>query len=513
MSAIGDYIHLYAKNYTKYGTERPRGNHTASSSNTSRMNAVLSKRQELIKRMEGYRKAEADTAALEASLNKLIDTLGSGTSTKNDLTGSRTSGDFREILSAILGERFADLANEIDALDFSNINVKPHGAAGSSGIAPIKSRGHYESTGRNYENEIKTKVNQLNTIIKNLEQNLQNIKSDNLSALTVLSQNLDKLIKDDYKWLMQQITSLPGSRGKRSTTEQNLVNQLNDAIEIYAPLFGVNAEKGAFFEDVVPIVGDMIQSLAINGSNQQIRDAVKSISSKANSQVKVQLSDQFFNPGMLSKGFQNIFQTIKYSNDKIDIEMDYRGKPIQASLKNLNLKSNWQSKNITVTSGNSLLQLLQDENSNDFINHYLNLFAEHRAKAEEMKWQGARQQYAQVIKMLILYKGLTGDAFGRDGHTVDTFIVNNNRAGAGQQHVKVISIQSMLAKLIKNEDAFNMGLISISPANVFSINHRFPNGKVEGPYGQTGTQRISNLLQHVHAVKVRASINSSVLMS
>lgn len=340
MSAIGDYIHLYAKNYTKYGTERPRGNHTASSSNTSRMNAVLSKRQELIKRMEGYRKAEANTAALEASLNKLIDTLGSGTSTKNDLTGSRTSGDFREILSAILGERFADLANEIDALDFSSINVKPHGAAGSSGIAPIKSRGHYESTGRNYENEIKTKVNQLNTIIKNLEQNLQNIKSDNLSALTVLSQNLDKLIKDDYKWLMQQITSLPGSRGKRSTTEQNLVNQLNDAIETYAPLFGVNAEKGAFFEDVVPIVGDMIQSLAINGSNQQIRDAVKSISSKANSQVKVQLSDQFFNPGMLSKGFQNIFQTIKYSNDKIDIEMDYRGKPIQASLKNLNLKNN-----------------------------------------------------------------------------------------------------------------------------------------------------------------------------
>lgn len=184
---------------------------------------------------------------------------------------------------------------------------------------------------------------------------------------------------------MQQITSLPGSRGKRSTIEQNLVNQLNDAIETYAPLFGVNAEKGAFFEDVVPIVGDMVQSLAINGSNQQIRDAVKSISSKANSQVKVQLSDQFFNPGMLSKGFQNIFQTIKYSNDKIDIEMDYRGKPIQASLKNLNLKSNWQSKNITVTSGNSLLQLLQDENSNDFINHYLNLFAEHRAKAEEMK--------------------------------------------------------------------------------------------------------------------------------
>ena len=115
--------------------------------------------------------------------------------------------------------------------------------------------------------------------------------------------------------------------------------------------------------------------------------------------------------------------------------------------------------------------------------------------------------------MLILYKGLTGDAFGRDGHTVDTFIINNNRAGAGQQHVKVVSIQSMLAKLIKNEDAFNMGLISISPANVFSTNHRFPNGKVEGPYGQTGTQRISNLLQHVHAVKVRASINSNVLMS
>ena len=41
MSAIGDYVHLYAKNYTKYGTERPRGNHTASSSNTSRMLCCL----------------------------------------------------------------------------------------------------------------------------------------------------------------------------------------------------------------------------------------------------------------------------------------------------------------------------------------------------------------------------------------------------------------------------------------------------------------------------------------
>lgn len=118
--------------------------------------------------------------------------------------------------------------------------------------------------------------------------------------------------------------------------------------------------------------------------------------------------------------------------------------------------------------GSSLDYLLQDENP-DFVNHYLNLFSLHYGKrAKNINWDAQRKEIMEVMKLLISYKALTGDTFGRKDYKTNVFVINEKSRG-----VKVISI----AKLLKEMQNRHFGNLSIS-GNVGDL---YKNKKVEGP--------------------------------
>ena len=88
--------------------------------------------------------------------------------------------------------------------------------------------------------------------------------------------------------------------------------------------------------------------------------------------------------------------------------------------------------------------MLQDLDS-DFVNHFLNLYAAH-GKMEGQKNVGIdnsrlaamKSGILQEIKLILLYKGLTGDTSGRS--SANLFIINDSSKGK----VKVLDMYEII---------------------------------------------------------------------
>lgn len=113
------------------------------------------------------------------------------------------------------------------------------------------------------------------------------------------------------------------------------------------------------------------------------------------------------------------------------------------SAKNYNLDRYY----VHVLSGSSLLYMLQDLDS-DFVNHFLNLYAAH-GKREGQKNVGIdnaqlaamKSSILPEIKLILLYKGLTGDTNGRS--SANLFIINDSSKGK----VKVLDMYKIISKV------------------------------------------------------------------
>ena len=171
----------------------------------------------------------------------------------------------------------------------------------------------------------------------------------------------------------------------------------------------------------------------------------------------------------------------------------------QSSAKNINLKDS--PKVIHTVSGTSLLYLLYDENDN-FVNHYFNLFANHPDKRGNTSgYTALRRSYFEILKLMIAYKALTGDTFGRSDNTADVFIINDS--SGSNFRVKVFSIATLLQKFWDNPSN-NLGI-----SNVTSIQRLYANRYVEN--SPSGIARVRNVLNEAHQRKISASFNSSLL--
>ena len=215
----------------------------------------------------------------------------------------------------------------------------------------------------------------------------------------------------------------------------------------------------------------------------------------------------------VDQNYNAMIKRIHESQQKVDVSFEYKGEKVNISAKNVALGKNWShlSKAITVTNGNPLLDLLQDESS-DFVNHYLNLFADHNGEGGyESHFGFLRNQYLDVIKMIIIYKALTGDGYGHQDDIANVFIVNNNQDA--KNHVRVINIKSLVYKILRSSS----NLMQVQwGGNALTTNHTYPNAKVgedDDPWARTGTTRIKILLQAVHMDKIRASIPARTIMN
>ena len=110
------------------------------------------------------------------------------------------------------------------------------------------------------------------------------------------------------------------------------------------------------------------------------------------------------------------------------------------------------------------------------------------------KINAMRPDMIQELRLIILYKALTGDVGGRK--SANLFIANDNKTG----QVKVHNVSDIINKANKN---LSRG-VAIKGVNLSMK-------KFLNTYATTPEERISRLLADVHARKISVGLNTSLL--
>lgn len=141
------------------------------------------------------------------------------------------------------------------------------------------------------------------------------------------------------------------------------------------------------------------------------------------------------------------------------------------------------------------MYLLQDEDP-QFVNHFLNIFATHGQKgSNKASLTAFRNRMLEEVKLILFYKALTGDTYGRKAANV--FILNDNRTG----RVKVYSIPDLIDKVAQK------------PIKGIQLNGKTftASTSLKNNWHRDSAQaRIGTLLAEAHSKKVKVSINASM---
>lgn len=225
----------------------------------------------------------------------------------------------------------------------------------------------------------------------------------------------------------------------------------------------------------------------------------------------------------LSKDGSFIMDADISQQDKIDCTLTFNGKPLNISAKNYNIGAAKNRKDgISLVSGTNLLTMLQDE-SPDFVNHYINLVIPHLesikdANSYSTKEIGGYKEMNELVEKLILIKSFTGvnmsknyDGMTLQQGTANIFAINDNQTG----HIKLYSMEDMIDRALKTYTTKNHG--TIKGANIEGIpprgiTQRYINPKARGFERVTAIrQRIEEIINKMHQAKISAHLSASAL--
>lgn len=459
MSAIGDYIHYTSRGYLKHGIT-PSGT----------FKDWQSQKQDIFNKLK---------------VNQ-----------KSSLTLEEQK-DLEEVLNSFLGnedqEQIADIHNEIQnrmvelfGESLQDINWETGDITMSKNknavIGKVKSTNHLdtiirkldkletiirqESTKGPLPRGLKTRIKELQSYYRNLAREFERAKKENgLDASKAVMAREAKTLKEKRRYI-------------------------NELIKEYAAYPAVNLQKGTFFENLITYAPYVAQSQAEAAIGSVIGDVVEDVSFNSSN-----FASQFLTEQITSE----VLEKTTVSQGKIDVMIQWNGKDIGISAKNVNM-NNFHY--IHVLSGSSLLYMLQDIDA-DFVNHFLNLYAQHGKNRDgsslasyDLQLNARKSAILQEVKLILLYKAMTGDTNGRS--SANLFVVNDAATGK----VRVIDMYTLLEKVSKE----NIQGIQFN-GKTFNEKIRFANVWNQG----SPQQRISGLLLDVHAQKVTASLNPKFL--
>lgn len=531
---IGNYIHLYAGSYLKHGTttkgKKNIFDYAEQKNRIKNLTEAELKKQNLtkskIKELEDFLNYVFKTSDARSNLPK-----------PSKEFYSEEFEEHEEEIFQMIQEKLVQEAKKA-RIDRNTRNVFNANTSLNMGTSALK--------------RIKTKQRQKNIQIQNVLSHIQTIESyrNQLAKGVLQNQNItiDKIdsalvnIKNNFAILLKEVQGLDLGRKaklrisnmqkdevkgffslKGKTNASNLVADINNLInEIKGP--SINKIKGDLAELIVGSIN--IAEILRNNSFSAIKDTLlDSIGVVGDKRSPIIIDYNNFVAGkhladMLSKDYKmdNISLKLRskgLSQDKIDVEITVLDKPIKSSVKNINLQTH---RNITIASSGSFLAMMQYNNKNQFINHYLNIMAKHPKKVigfkektkdgEESKMykkykelvpgaqklQESKHNAQIAMGMTMLYSSLVGYKGGvldRAG----VFIVNDNSTGT----FKIINSYDLLNYILKEDENYlNNAKVTYSGKTNFSFKNN---------YAETAYIRISNLMNEIHATKVKAMIN------
>lgn len=313
-----------------------------------------------------------------------------------------------------------------------------------------------------------------------------------------------------------------GKAIKNTKRLQNFVDELNTILKGFR--YSSAAAHGEYAETAIVAMNALINYHALKNTS----DLFGFINNALNTEVKGKdtsrkilnishFDSNFTDLGLISEGthYKNeldinketslgYFST-KSTQDKVDIIFNFKDGEevfgIPASVKNYNLQ-NTRFNDIHLLSGRSVLVLVQE--FEDFVNHYLNVMAEHPDKGPSSSLIDLAHY---TMKLTVLLKAIQGGVETNKGisEKADLFIINDNSQG----RYKVYTIDQILDKIIfsvnKLEDILKTGDLD----NTKILENKFIG--TESEFDENNAKkRISNLLNKLHQMELKVSISKSV---
>lgn len=466
MSAIGEYIHLTGKGYQESGINRPhqRPGITAA--------AALSVQRDIVrKKIDSFGKVAKKTIEkLQTEMNQFKDLLGEG---EVDGTNIANQQELRDYLFNNLSKEIAQLYD----LNWDNLS-----AVTTPNPVTKLSTGFYNY--KDWKNRIISRVNEFNSILKQIEQQSNGNNGADTAQLQNLIQKADKLINDTYEKTYAHLNEVGYYTWRKSPTVKNMVRKLNALITEFNSLPIIDNNNNQMLKgiiDVIPQTAEVQVRKAlgqIKGTNFTIETDQKSTSVNKT----IDLGD--------------LKETI-ISNDKgLEISFNWNSKKLNVKVNNLKIKGS-QYQFVNIGTETTLGELLS-EASNDFANHYYNIFTQHQDKHASLA--GLRSEYNDMIKLLAIYKAFDNKQIGKD----KVYIYTKNK----NAEIKVISVRDILDKVIDGNTKMQSVIFngeSITKAKLLA-NKKEPNNL-------DGSIRISKVLAEAHTRKISAALNSSVITS
>lgn len=477
---IGEYIHLHSVNYREYGINRRSEGPSPAFNFNDYKNIILNRikntsdvdskdLEEIQEYLNQFFKGKGDDIdedtvklAWEVIKKEMEDEFGNTLGSINEITG-----DIEK----------ATTASVKNGVSTSLQKIEPQGKA--INISTILKRMQVLELSLNHIDDVKKKA-ELNKELKFLYQEIKNITG-------VLVRDLRSRSK------ASQISI------ERTERIDNLISKINTLVKTYATTPALNLQKGELFEFLIAMLPGLAKS-ELQVGMKELEDLVKE-NKKGQDRASVSINLENFTDeidwnAVSHKGYvidndTKTMVSVLASQGKVDVAITWNDKYIPISAKNVNINSSF---GVHVLSGSSLLYLLQDENT-DFVNHYLNILAQH--DDGEINLPAAHD----AAKTTILYKALSGKTYGRENMSADIFLVNDNKSGT----VRAYDIPTLVKKASENLDLYTE--ITANKTDLAKI-------KLKNEYVESGYKsRISNLIAQVHQQKVSAALKPNLLLN
>lgn len=504
MAQIGNYVHLYYKNYLKYSLNTPE----SGEEETPDVQKIFEQQTNLIYENSKSKKENIKVQELENLLNFYFNPNKNTKLTPEEENIKKYSPYLVDAVKESLGKA----GHKIDV---------------TQKLAAKAIKGDYDfilkQTNYNFINYYKREINERDQVYKSsitrLINELLGLREKIASKRSTKAKELlDKLNKLEQEWgKIKEENKGKWIQVKNSKGNKTFFDELN---ELLGELSLANMTQAGGIIGELGTIG--ITALANIQTGKEVNNVVQYLEEEMSKRIKGQdrskkgllltnFDTDYVNLDQVVAGTNYIkdkntgnYFTTRFTQDKVDIEVEFGGENILGSVKNYNL-ANTEFEDIHLLSGRSVLALVQEYG--DFINHFLNITAEHE-DSEDTEHSKILDQAMFIMKLTILLKALQGAVFAKDrngqiGNTaaVDVFIVNDTSVGK----YKVYSINEVLNAIEQNIDLLKTG--------DFDEMSRLSNDPVdlnEGLNMADARVRISNLLAQLHSMSLQVSIDRQI---
>lgn len=520
--AIGNYVHLEYDHYLQYSlnTMESGQKHSITEAEVQR---IFEEQTEMIyQQMKARQKRLGlNVAEIEQQLNFYYDAQ----SGEGKLNGEISDEDLKymhEEIHRFLGDKMNKVSIDYNTLSSSLIS-------GNFNAGVLEAKGKYKedlmSQLKGYANKSLGKGEKVNR--KAVEERIQlllkvrdRLAAEDKTNSQVLRKNI-RALNTEWNYLKRLLDSHKSQGQNRLSIAEGsraakFINNLNEMMSSF--LAGSSTLHGEYAEAVIVATNYLANAKAhkgtgdiLSGLQKALQQGVKGQSRSASGLLNVHFDSDFVDLTQVventvydnlktidSEG--NIFST-KVTQDKVDVEITVNGLQVPASVKNYNMGN--PSTDIHLLSGRSVLALVQEYEN--FVNHYLNISAEH----DDSEPSGGLLNAASVaMKLTVLLKALIGGVAGRTkngqigmSQQADLFIINDNSVG----RFRVYLIDDILNAVQRNIDLLKTGTLD----RTSKLSNSYVGSRSDMNMGDARI-RISNLLAQLHQMELQVSISKQV---